>query len=300
MSSEQKTPLVSAIIATYNMGQYLPGAIKSVLNQKIQDLELIIVDDGSTDNTGEVVKPFLSDPRVRYIYQPNSGQTKAKNAGLKASRGAYIGYCDADDEWHPDKLSLQIPLLEQDPNTAVVYGRICPMDQAGAYLYTETASEYSGYITQQLFLENFIPFGSALIRRSAIEEVGGFDENRRMGIDWDLWLRLSIKHRFECLRTVIYFYRVWEGQMSNNWRGRYESAFSIMRDFEARHPGVIAGSTRRKAYALSYANRGQIRAKMDNDRMGCVLDALKAMRYGVCLSSSIRTLLKAFVRFPYR
>lgn len=294
------TPLVSAIIATYNMGQYLSGAIESVLAQKDVPLELIIVDDGSTDDTRQVVEPYLADSRVQYLYQQNSGQTKAKNVGLKASRGRYIGYCDADDEWHPDKLSLQIPLLEKDPATAVVYGRICPMDYAGSPLCTETASEYSGYITQQLFLDNFIPFGSALIRRSAIEEVGGFDENRRMGIDWDLWLRLSIKYRFECLKTVIYFYRVWEGQMSNNWRGRYDSAFSIMRDFEARHPGIITHATRRRAYALSYSNRGQIRAKMENDRIGCILDAVRAMRYGVCFDSSVRTLVKAFIRFPYR
>lgn len=300
MQSSHEKPLVSAIIATYNMGQYLSGAIQSVLDQKNVALELIVVDDGSTDATRAIVERYLTDSRVRYIYQANGGQTKAKNAGLRAARGRYIGFCDADDMWHSDKLSLQLPLMEKDPRTAVVYGRICPIDAKGAALESDATLGYTGHITEQLFIENFIPFGSALIRRSALDEVNGFDEARRMGIDWDLWLRISVNHRFDFTPSVVYFYRVWEGQMSNNWKGRYENAFSIMRDFEKAHPGLISPAVRRKAYALSYSNRGQIRAKLDNDRTGCVLDALRALSFGVCVDSSLRTLVKAFVRYPYR
>lgn len=302
MNSPSSQPIdVSVVIATYNMGRYLPAALDSVLAQRTTgSLEVIVVDDGSTDDTKERMVPYLRDKRVRYLYQDNAGQTKAKNVGIRAAHGRYIGFCDADDLWRPWKLAVQLPVLEANADVAVVYSRMRPIDAGGGLLPEVAFPEYSGYVTRKLFLENFITFGAALVSRAALEAVGGFDETRRMGIDWDLWLRLSVNYRFQCVPVEVYYYRVWDGQMSKDWRGRYASAFSIMRDFEARHPGVIDPATHRKAYAQSYANRGQIRAKLDNDRLGCIADALRSMCYGSCFDSSLRTLAKAFIRFPYR
>src|SRR5690554_2288672 len=103
-------PLVSVVIATYNMGQYLPGAVKSVLNQSWKNLEVVVVDDGSTDETQEVMEGLAkTDPRIVFIKTPNQGQPKAKNTGIRAARGNFIAFCDADDQWRKDKLELQMP-----------------------------------------------------------------------------------------------------------------------------------------------------------------------------------------------
>src|SRR5262245_26234109 len=114
------SPLVSIVIATYNSGSYLREAIDSILRQSIGDLELLVIDDGSTDETRQLVGS-IHDERLTYIWQPNAGQTSAKNHGLRRARGTYIGFCDGDDFWYPNKLELQLPLFERSAQTGVVY-----------------------------------------------------------------------------------------------------------------------------------------------------------------------------------
>ena len=116
-------PLVSVVIATYNMGQYLADAIRSVLDQTRPNLELLVIDDGSTDNTRDVVAGFEADARLRYRRQPNSGQARAKNVGIALARGRFIAFCDADDLWTTDKLERQLHAFDDAGRVAVVYGR---------------------------------------------------------------------------------------------------------------------------------------------------------------------------------
>src|SRR4030095_853063 len=104
-----RSPSVSVIIATYNSGPYLRAAIGSVLCQSVGDLELIVVDDGSTDGTRELVEQ-IHDDRMSYLWQANAGQTSAKNRGVREAKGKFIGFCDGDDYWYPNKLELQLPL----------------------------------------------------------------------------------------------------------------------------------------------------------------------------------------------
>src|SRR5262245_55106442 len=106
------SPAVSVVVATQNYGQYLAGAVQSVLDQSWRDLEIIVVDDGSTDNTSEVVRPFLCDPRVRYHRTDGLGQSRAKNLGIQLARAPLVAFLDGDDEWLPDKLERQLPLFD--------------------------------------------------------------------------------------------------------------------------------------------------------------------------------------------
>ncbi len=112
---------VSVIIPTYNYAKFIPEAIRSVLDQTFCDFELIIVDDGSTDETREVIKPYLDDARVKYVYQENKGLSSARNLGITTSRGEYIAFLDADDLWMPEKLQKQVPLLESNHKVALIY-----------------------------------------------------------------------------------------------------------------------------------------------------------------------------------
>jgi glycosyltransferase involved in cell wall biosynthesis len=278
----EQTPKVSVIIATYNMAQFLGDAIASVLAQTVPDLEVVIVDDGSKDNTAEVIAKFASDPRVHYHKQANSGQTKAKNVGVRHSRGTYIAFCDADDLWLPDKLERQLPLFDAEGKVGVVYSRNRRILTEGEH--APEADEnvyYSGEVTPQLFYFNFISFGTAIVRRRCIDEFGAFDEQFRMGIDWDLWLRISTRYQIRFLDAVTYLYRVWPGQMSTNWRGRYDHAFRIMEKFLREYPGRIEPAFLREAYAHTYTERARLRALLDGDFRGALSDIGTALRYKI-------------------
>lgn len=268
------SPLVSVVIATYNSGDYLRAAIDSVLSQTIADLELLVIDDGSTDDTRALVAS-ISDPRLTYIWQRNAGQTSAKNHGVRKARGEFIGFCDGDDYWYPNKLELQLPLFERDPRVAVVYSAADTIDEHGNPIEAEVAEAFRGDITHELFLRNFVPFGTSLVRRGCMEEVGGFDESLSMGIDWDLWLRISARYHFDYVPQATYAYRIWGGQMSKDWRGRYASAFRIMDNFLRRNPGVIPRDLKRRAFANTYSNKA--RARMHEHPLAAVRDALRGV-----------------------
>src|SRR5690606_9765500 len=120
----------SVIIATYNSGRYLQDAIDSILAQTVPDLELLVIDDGSTDDTRSRVAE-ISDPRLTYIWQRNAGQTAAKNAGVRRARGDFIGFCDGDDYWYGNKLELQLPKFADAPETGVVYSPADTIDEQG-------------------------------------------------------------------------------------------------------------------------------------------------------------------------
>ena len=273
-------PAVSVVIATYNMAQYIAQAIESVLNQTYADLDLHVVDDGSSDDTRMVVAA-IRDPRVHYHWQSNAGQTKAKNLGIRNSTGRFIAFCDADDFWTPHKLAVQLPCFEGSDNVGVVYSRRSQVMADGTSLPDPEDDFHSGRITEQLFKHNFISFGTAVVRRRCLEEMGVFDEGYRMGIDWDLWLRISTRYEFSFVDDVTYIYRVWPGQMSSNWRGRYEHAFRIMESFVDKHPGLISPAVINEAYAHSYTNRGRIRAIVDRDYGNGAKDAITALRRDV-------------------
>ena len=161
MSQRAPVPDVSVVIATYNMGAYIHQAVASVLAQQDSDLEVVVVDDGSEDNTQEALRAFADEPRVRVLSQENQGQPKAKNAGIRAARGRYIAFCDADDYWLPQKLSLQLPLLKTNPRVGVVYSAISTLEADGELRSRKDRPFYRGDVLETMFLRNIIPFGPA-------------------------------------------------------------------------------------------------------------------------------------------
>ncbi|MBU1074067.1 glycosyltransferase, partial [bacterium] len=169
--------------------------------------------------------------------------------------GEFVGFCDADDLWRPAKLALQLPHFE-DEDVGVVYGNFQFIDGAGRPIETYRPPTYSGRITAELLVDNFVHFPTALVRRSIIEEEGGFDESLSMGIDFDLWLRISVDHDFLFLPDILVDYRIWEGQMSHRTGERLDNAFKLMHRFLADHPGCVTGVQKRRAWAHTYVSRG--------------------------------------------
>jgi glycosyltransferase involved in cell wall biosynthesis len=270
---------VSVVMAAYNPGHFIVPAIESILNQTYTNLEAIIVNDGSTDGTADYVRPFLSDPRVTYFEQENAGQTIAKNNGIAQATGEFIGFLDADDFFALNKFELQMPIFELDPAIGVVYSNAASVDEHNQVTNFRTNSFtcYNGRVTEQLFRRNFMPFSTAVVRKKAIDELGGFDESIDMGIDWELWLRLSTKYQFYHVDESLLYYRIWAGQMSHKWKLRYQWADHIMKQFISQFPDVLSDKAIRLAYADTYTSRGNLHLRKENNREAARADFKAAL-----------------------
>jgi len=198
-----KNPTVSVIIPTYNRAHLIGRAIQSVLNQTYQDFELIVVDDGSTDNTEDVIRQFQEkDKRIRYIkHDKNKGGSAARNTGIKNSKGKYIAFQDSDDEWFPNKLEKQMKIFKKEsPNLGIVYtGFYRIKDSEKKYIPSHEIVKKEGRIYEELLKGNFITTQSILVRKECFKKVGIFDENLPRLQDWELVMRLSKYYDFKCI-----------------------------------------------------------------------------------------------------
>lgn len=253
--SETVKGLVSVITATYNMAGYIGETLDAILAQDYPHIESIIIDDGSTDNTMEVLAPYLKDPRVRVVQQANAGQTVAKNHGLAEAKGEFIAFCDADDTWRQDKLSRQIPEFE-NPEVGVVFSDIICVDGDGEVIDIPAMERVGGRITAPLLIDNFVPFPTSVARADVLAEANGFDENLTMSIDYDLWLRISVNYLFAYVEEPLANYRIWAGQMSNKRQERLDNFFKLLERFLADNPGVVTRKEQDEAWAHVYVTRG--------------------------------------------
>ena len=253
-------PEVSVVMTCYNYEKYVARSIESVLKQTHKDLELMIINDGSTDNSDSVIRSYIKDKRVRYIIQDNAGQARAKNIGIKYSCGKYIAFLDADDLWENEKLELQLPLLKKK-NVGLVYSNATWIDEGDSVLGQGWLGGYlkprSGKVTEYLIYDNFIYFSSAVVKRDCIEDTGCFNESLHMSIDWELWLRLSLKYDFDFVDKHLIKYR-WGhvGQMSKNQSMRLECSMNVLEDYLRCNSKQISFSAIRGALAYAYYNRG--------------------------------------------
>ncbi len=192
-----RTPRVSVVVAAYNAARYVGATIRSVLAQTFQDFDVVVVDDGSTDGTAEVVAA-ISDPRIRLLRQANAGPAAARNCGIFQSTGAYVAIVDADDQWTPTKLAEQVALLEAQPRVGACFTHlevIDPDDRSLAGTLEEAwfnvpPPESAVALAELLATRNRLAQSSALLRRAAVESVGGYDVDFVAVEDFDLWLRL--------------------------------------------------------------------------------------------------------------
>lgn len=287
--------LVSVVIATYNMGHYLPHAVQSVLQQEYPHVEVQIVDDGSTDDTPAVTRRWDGNPRVRIYRQPNGGQARAKNQGVALSRGRYIAFLDADDVWLPGKLTRQMPLFSGRPGLGVVYSDFERMDAEGRVLPRGHVPMHRGRISGALLIDNFIPFPSAVVRRECFELHGLFDDALAMGIDYELWLRLSTFYEFDFVPEATVRYRIWSGQMSRNYRQRYDSGIRIMQNFISRNPGAVHRSIVERAWAHTYTGRGNTILWHEKDRGAAFRDYLRALSFRPTYWPAWRAMLRSLI-----
>jgi glycosyltransferase involved in cell wall biosynthesis len=202
-------PRVSVIIPTYNRSAALRATADSVLRQSFPDWELVVVDDGSTDDTAEVARSY-TDPRISVITQPNGGHSAARNAGLERAVGEYVAFLDHDDRWRPEKLALQTAYLDQHPNCSLVYGAWETIDEEGKPQGPGNKARFEGKVTGTLLREhNFVQSMSLpMMRTEQVRAVGGFRAVMDICDDLDLFLRLSRIGEFGYLPQVLMDYNV--------------------------------------------------------------------------------------------
>lgn len=209
-------PLVSVIIPVYNQERYLASAVESVLNQTFSDFELIVVDDGSTDRTPDVIASFVS--RIRALRKPNGGGASALNLGIQEARGAWIAWLSSDDLWEPTKLERQIAEIRRQPTYAFSYTDAHIVDAEGLIVERQHLPNPRTRRARMLLLvrRSFINGIGVLVRRDVFKDVGLFDEENRFTYDFDMWSRIAPRYDFLHVPEPLVRYRVHQGQASRN------------------------------------------------------------------------------------
>ncbi len=221
-------PQVSVIIPAYNAEKTILATINSVLNQTYEDFELIVVDDGSTDKTVELVKT-ISDPRMKVFSYPNGGTSVARNRGIEQASGDYLSFIDHDDMWVDDKLESQLAIFREQPDIGAVYSWTIHMQdyKESISLHPSSKSTIEGDVYLELLMYNFTESGSnILIRREVIDEIGGFTPNLDTS-DWEFCLRVAAKFKFGVSPRYHILYRRVIGSMSYNLHRMEEATIQV-------------------------------------------------------------------------
>lgn len=280
------SPRVSLVIPTYNRGPYIRETLESVLNQTFADYEVIVVDDGSTDGTEEVLSPYRE--RIRYIRQENRGAAAARNEGIRRARGSYIAFMDSDDLAAPRHLELFYDFLMRHADHAMVIGN-------GAYLEgrfhnrsTVIAGKMAerlavrGVTVRDLFDGRVVRLQGTMSRKAALEEVGLLDEWFRLSYDLDVALRLVRRYPIGFLDQVVYFYRKHGGNISADDELRSRENLRALEKLRAEYPEALDLVGRRAFFHLC-AHRYYRLAKALKKK-GDARGAREAIRQAISLS----------------
>ena len=240
-------PIVSVVIPTYKHRDFVLATLDSVFAQTFTDYEVIVINDGSPDDTAALLRPLAEAGRIRYIEQENTGQSLARNRGIAAACGEFIALLDDDDLWPPDKLAWQVDAMERHPDAGVIAGPAIVMDVDCKPIYR------TPFLPEIIFEKSFegSPFispGMTLIRTEVLRETGCLNPDIWGADDWDLWLRISKSHRILMEDRDALLYRRHAGNASGNLCRMLDNSFRVI----AIHLVDIAPDQRRKVLLLAY------------------------------------------------
>lgn len=245
----KRKPAVSIGVSTYNRKDYLKLSLDSLLAQSYPECEIIVVDDGSSDGTGEMMAREY--PQIIYVYQENAGDAAAKNHAARIASGEYIVFNDSDDLFLPDTVAKLVAALPEDDPTAVSYGTYQTIDADGNLLPTKRKAESfpSGKITGELLCHILVNSTATLMPRKLFLEKGGFDQTLRCAHDYDLFLDLSLDSGFFAVQEPLFLRRRHGGNLSAGSYDKIALVLKVLEKFIADHPAVatdFAGVIRRR------------------------------------------------------
>ena len=289
------SPLVSVVLPTYNCARFLPESVGAVLSQTYTHYEVIVVDDGSTDNTKDVLNPFMQ--KIRYIkLEQNKGLPVARNTGIQSARGKYVAFIDADDLWLPEKLQTDIEYFETHPEVSMVYSKHINIDEKGRVVNGSVKKQLpSGNVFTQLFSEqNFVIASSVVVRKNVFETTGLFDEQLFNCQDWDLWLRIAFHFQVAGINKPLVKYRHNPHSLSKNRNNvlKYQKIVidKIYNKFKDKENGINE-KLYKKRLASHYAKVGRYYLRTEdknraNENFGLSLKNaplnFRSLRYYLC------------------
>ncbi len=263
-------PLVSVIIPSFNAEQYIAEALESIFGQAYRPIEVVVVDDGSTDETQSVLESFKD--RIYYLCQDNKGPSAARNTGIKVARGKYIAFLDSDDLWTDGKLQQQVEIMETYPDVGLLSGDM----QRFSEEQVKVSSMFERYGFDHNFFDgkfyvkdaykkiytqgNYIPTGSVIVRRNCLEKVGHFDENLRHSEDLDLWLRISIHFKLAYSRKIWLKRRDHEVNLTGDSEAMNLSLIEVLEKHEERYMSYLTqnGINSNRVISEKYRNTGYL------------------------------------------
>jgi glycosyltransferase involved in cell wall biosynthesis len=213
----QVMPTISVVISTYNRQRFIGEAIESVLNQSYPPLEIIVVDDGSTDGTERTVRSFDGKIPIHYHWQPNRGQASSLNLGVSLAKGDWIAFHDSDDIWYTHKLAVQVCHLQNHPDVSFFYSNMdyCLLDETGGT--TAVSRRFHSALVPLMF--NGLPnvhVPTVLVRRDVLRQVGGFNQGLRIGESWELFTRIALAYQLHHIPECLAKQRYHPGQITRN------------------------------------------------------------------------------------
>jgi glycosyltransferase involved in cell wall biosynthesis len=232
-------PRVTVLTATHNAAAFIEATLTSALAQTFQDFEIVVIDDGSEDDTRAVVERVMqSDARIRLIHQENRGPSATRNRGIGEARGTMIAFLDHDDLWLPEKLALQVALLDAHPDMGVASCYSAVIDREHRCLGWRLGGDPTGDVYAEMLEWDMISGGSvALIRRDALERVGPLDETLRFREDWDLWIRLARQVLFVTVPRTLVGYTRSPGSSSRDYEQMADEGARVLAKARREDPG---------------------------------------------------------------
>jgi glycosyltransferase involved in cell wall biosynthesis len=251
-------PLITAIIPSFNSGRFVVQAVESVLAQTYGNVETIVVDDGSTDDTADRLAAYLGD--IRYIRQPNGGLSRARNRGMEEARGEFFAFLDADDMWLPEKLLLQWECLADQPDAGLVHTDTCRLyESTGERVYVPGGAErFCGTCYTEFFWGHSVTPSTVMVSRQCIDEVGGFDESIRRPStqDLDLWIRIARNCPLAYVDKPLVLYRYHATNSSYNLQMMVEDECYVLAKALNDDPGLWTllgrGKARKRMFDLTF------------------------------------------------
>jgi glycosyltransferase involved in cell wall biosynthesis len=284
-------PKVDVIMPAYNAARYLPAAIESVMAQTFTDWRILVIDDGSTDRTVEVVEPYLKQlgQKIQYIKRPNGGVSAARNTGIRSSTAEYLAMLDADDIWLPCRLSESLSCLEGRPQAGLSYGFLSRINQEGTLIDTfdRRNENAEGFIAPYIYMRKIdLPTVTVTVRRSCLDEVGLFDETLRVTEDRDLWFRVASKYEVALVPVIVALYRTSSESITADPNRMLKAQLQFI-DKHYGDPGC-GFLARQIARARCYKQRAEVLAGQGRPREA-LFSSMRALAYNPLNISNQRT-----------
>lgn len=249
VNESNSTPLVSVIIPAYNAENFIAKTLESVLSQTYQNMEVLVIDDGSQDTTAKIVESIAQkDSRVTLLKQENLGVAAARNTGINNSIGEFIAPLDADDIWYPQNLEKQVQcLLQAEQSVGLVYSWSVDINEEDKLTGDFRASNIEGDVFKTLLCHNFLGNASStLIRRSCVEKIGGYStqlkaQDAQGCEDWDFYLRIAEYYEFRVVPEFFIGYRKIANTMSGDYKKMAKSHDLMLKEVQPRHPDISQG-----------------------------------------------------------